>query len=103
MRDSVLPKAGAKITQAALADALDLSRFTVNQIITGHRRITADVALRLARVLGTTPDLWLDMQKRVDLFKALKKLEVEAPKLTILRSSVGGSQSADRPDRARAL
>jgi addiction module HigA family antidote len=87
LRDRVLRKPGAKITQEALADALDVSRFTVNQIINGHRAITADMAVRLAHVLGTSPDLWLDMQKRVDLFEAQRKLEAEAPNLTILRNS----------------
>jgi addiction module HigA family antidote len=87
LRDRVLRKPGAKITQEALADALDVSRFTVNQIINGHRAITADMAVRLAHVLGTSADLWLDMQKRVDLFEAHRKLEAEAPNLTVLRAA----------------
>jgi addiction module HigA family antidote len=87
LRDRVLRKPGAKITQEALADALDVSRFTVNQIINGHRAITADMAVRLAHVLGTSPDLWLDMQKRVDLFEAQQKFEAEAPSVTILRTA----------------
>ncbi len=85
LRDRVLRKLGARITQEALADALDVSRFTVNQIINGHRAITADMAVRLAFVLGTSPDLWLDMQKRVDLFEARRKLAHEMPKLVKLR------------------
>lgn len=89
LRDRVLRKPGAKITQEALADALDVSRFTVNQIINGHRAITADMAVRLAHVLGTSADLWLDMQKRVDLFEAQQKLEAEAPKLIVLRAAEG--------------
>ncbi|MGX9181803.1 HigA family addiction module antitoxin [Mesorhizobium sp. BHbdii] len=85
LRDRVLRKPGSRITQEALADALDVSRFTVNQIINGHRAITADMAVRLAFVLGTSPDLWLDMQKRVDLFDAYRKLTQKAPKLVKLR------------------
>tara|TARA_R110002020_G_scaffold161283_3_gene346236 strand:+ start:1967 stop:2296 length:330 start_codon:yes stop_codon:yes gene_type:complete len=85
LRDRVLRRPGAQITQEALADALSVSRFTVNQIVNGHRAITADMAVRLAHVLGTSPDLWLDMQKRVDLFEARQKLRAEAPSLTILR------------------
>lgn len=85
LRDRVLRRPGARITQEALADALDVSRFTVNQIINGHRAITADMAVRLAFVLGTSPDLWLDMQKRVDLFEARRKLADEMPKLAKLR------------------
>lgn len=87
LRDRVLHKPGARITQEELAEALDVSRFTVNQIINGHRAITADMAVRLAHVLGTSADLWLDMQKRVDLFEARRKLTVEAPTLKRLRES----------------
>jgi antitoxin HigA-1 len=86
LRDRVLRNPGARITQDALAEALDVSRFTVNQIINGHRAITADMAVRLAHVLGTSADLWLDMQKRVDLFEARRKLAEEAPTLTRLRT-----------------
>lgn len=85
LRDRVLRKPGSRITQEELADALDVSRFTVNQIINGHRAITADMAVRLAFVLGTSPDLWLDMQKRVDLFEARRKLADEMPNLIKLR------------------
>jgi len=85
LRDRVLRKKGSRITQETLADALDVSRFTVNQIINGHRAITAEMAVRLGVVLGTAPDLWLDMQKRVDLFEARRKLAEEAPKLVKLR------------------
>ena len=90
LRDRVLRKPGARITQEALAEALDVSRFTVNQIINGHRAITADMAVRLAHVLGTSADLWLDMQKRVDLFEARRKLALETPKLIRLREPEAG-------------
>jgi addiction module HigA family antidote len=87
LRDRVLRKPGARITQDVLADALDVSRFTVNQIINGHRSITADMAVRLAYVLGTSPEFWLDMQKRLDIFEAEHKMAEEAPKLTRLRTA----------------
>ena len=85
LRDRILRKAGSKITQETLADALDVSRFTVNQIINGHRAVTADMAVRLSYVLGTSPDLWLDMQKRVDLYEAHRKLAEDSPRLIALR------------------
>ncbi|RUW57029.1 addiction module antidote protein, HigA family [Mesorhizobium sp. M8A.F.Ca.ET.021.01.1.1] len=95
LRDRVLRKPGSRITQEALADALDVSRFTVNQIINGHRAITADMAVRLAFVLGTSPDLWLNMQKRVDLFDAYRRLAAKAPKLVKLRMEEADPLSSD--------
>jgi len=93
LRTKVLREGGGWITQHELADALRVSRFTVNQIINGHRAVTADMAVRLAYVLGTSPELWLHMQSRLDLFQAHRKLEQEAPPLVKLREA-----EADPPD-----
>lgn len=60
-----------ELTQRDLADALDVSYQTVNGIVNGRVGISAEMALKLARFLGTTPDLWLNMQKDVDLYRAL--------------------------------
>ncbi|MEW6078601.1 MAG: HigA family addiction module antitoxin [Thermodesulfobacteriota bacterium] len=59
------------ITQGQLASAMNVSRRTVNELCTGKRSITVDTALMLARVFGTTPDFWLNLQQRNDLWAAL--------------------------------
>jgi addiction module HigA family antidote len=59
------------ITQTAFAKRLGITHHRLNEIIRGKRGITTDTALRLARVLGTTPDLWLNMQQAVDLYDAM--------------------------------
>lgn len=58
------------ITITDLASASGLSRKHVSQIINGHVGITAATAVRFGRVFGTTPELWLNMQNRVDLYDA---------------------------------
>lgn len=60
------------ITQIDLAKHLGVSLQRLNTIIKGKRGVTADTALRLAKVLGTTPELWLNLQMAVDLWKAQK-------------------------------
>ena len=60
-----------EITQGQLASAMNVSRRTVNELCTGKRSITVDTALMLARVFGTTPDFWLNLQQRNDLWAAL--------------------------------
>ena len=50
-----------------LARAIGVDRARNKAIIDGKRDITADTALRLARFLGTTPELWLNLQKTYDL------------------------------------
>ena len=58
------------ITIAELASASGLSRKHLSRIVDGHVGITAETAVRFARVLGTTPELWLNPQNKVDLFDA---------------------------------
>jgi addiction module HigA family antidote len=59
------------ITQTAFAKHLGITHHRLNEIIRGKRAISTDTALRLSRVLGTTPDLWLNMQQAVDLYDAM--------------------------------
>lgn len=61
------------MTASALARELDVPVNRVTQILNGERGITADTALRLSRWLGTTPDLWLNLQSRYEL----RKVETE--------------------------
>jgi addiction module HigA family antidote len=59
------------ITQGQLGKAMGVSRRTVNEICTGKRAVTVDTALMLARVFGNTPDFWLNIQRRNDIWAAL--------------------------------
>ena len=59
------------ITQGELAAAMGVSRKTVNELCTDKRSVTADTALMLARVFGNTPDFWLNLQQRNDIWAAL--------------------------------
>lgn len=66
LREDVLPE--LSITQQKLADCLNLSRYTVAEILHERKAITPDMALRLAHFLGTTPECWLNMQRTLDLW-----------------------------------
>lgn len=59
------------ITQGQLAEAMGVSRKTVNELCTNRRSITADTALMLATVFGNSVDFWLKLQQRNDVWKAL--------------------------------
>lgn len=58
------------MTADALADALDMPTDTILVVLNGEGRLTADMALRLSRYLGTTPQLWLNLQKTFELRSA---------------------------------
>lgn len=60
-----------EITQGQLAKAMGVSRRTVNELCTGKRAVTVDTALMLAKVFDNTPDFWLNLQRRNDIWKVL--------------------------------
>ena len=59
------------LTQAALAQAMGVQRKHVNELCNERRNVTAATALILARVFGNSPDFWLNVQRRSDLWEAL--------------------------------
>jgi len=64
------------VSVTTAARKLRVSRQAFSAILNGRSGITADMALRLAKALGTSPDLWLGMQMQFDLWQAKQ----QAPK-----------------------
>ena len=58
------------MSATALARALAVPTNRVTAILKGQRGITADTALRLSRYFGTSPQLWLNLQKTFELRQA---------------------------------
>lgn len=56
------------LTVADLAQSLGVTRQTINEIVRGKRNLSADMCLRLARFFNTTPQFWMNMQAKVDLW-----------------------------------
>jgi addiction module HigA family antidote len=73
------------LTVSRLARALGVSRQTVNELLRERRALTPEMALRLARLFGNTPEFWLNAQRAVDLWdteRALKKRVQQIKPLT---------------------
>jgi addiction module HigA family antidote len=62
-----LDPAGISITDAA--QAMSVSRKTLSNIVNGHGRVTADIAMRLSLALGGSPESWLGHQAAYDLWE----------------------------------
>jgi addiction module HigA family antidote len=60
----------ASLTRKELAKRLGVSPRFVNELILERRAMSADMAIRLSRVFKTTPDIWMNLQKAVDLWDA---------------------------------
>lgn len=58
------------LTQRELADAIHVPYQRVNDIVNGRRGITPSTALRLAKYFNMTPDFWMNVQLRWDMYFA---------------------------------
>jgi addiction module HigA family antidote len=72
LREHYLKPRGLSV--AALARAVDHSYKHMSQIVNGKAAVEARLACKLAAVLGTTPEFWLNLQKAVDLWEARQSL-----------------------------
>jgi len=66
------------ISQNALAKRMGIHRMRVSQIVRGERSITADTAIRLGIVFGTTPQFWMNLQARNDLEVAKPRVDARS-------------------------
>lgn len=62
-----------ELGQVEAARQLDISLNRLNEIVRGKRGITADTALRLARLLKTSPQFWMRLQADWDLHQAIAR------------------------------
>ncbi len=77
LREDVLPALGR--TRAEIARLLGVSRQTLHAIVTERSPVTPEMALRLGKLCGNGPDLWLALQTRYDLerLREFKRSEIE--------------------------
>ena len=55
------------VSQHKLAMSMRVPPQRINEIVNKKRAITADTALRLSKVIGTTPEFWMSLQAQYDL------------------------------------
>lgn len=70
LREEFLPDFGLSVAQ--LAKKLGVSRQSANELIRERRAVSPEMALRLGRLFGTTPQYWLNLQRNVDLWDSLE-------------------------------
>ena len=70
------------LTQQGLADAIGVSRLTISEIVRGKRNITESMALRLAHLTKTMPEVWLNLQRNYSLWKVSHEEKAE---LTLIK------------------
>ena len=65
LREDVLPELAW--TQAELAERLRVSRQTVSDLLHERKSVTAEMAVRISRAVGGSPESWLHMQQALDI------------------------------------
>jgi len=83
LREDFLPDYG--LTVSGLAEALGVSRQSVNELIRERRAVSPEMALRLARLFGNSAEFWLNAQRAVDLWDAAQAMRTEVKRIKPLK------------------
>ena len=83
LREDFMPDYG--LTVVGLAEAAGVSRQSVNELLRERRAVSPEMALRLSRLFGNSPEFWLNAQRAVDLWGAAQKLKGEVSRIKPLR------------------
>jgi addiction module HigA family antidote len=75
LREEFMPDYDLTVTR--LAGALGVSRQTVNELLRERRALSPEMALRLSRLFGNSPEFWLNLQRAVDLWEAETAIKKE--------------------------
>jgi addiction module HigA family antidote len=85
LREDVIPALGRP--KAEIARLLGISRQTLYDILGERQPITATMALRIGKLCGNGPDIWIRLQNRHDIEKAQREMADEIAKIPTLREA----------------
>jgi len=85
LREDFLPDYG--LTVSGLAKALGVSRQTINEVLRERRAVSPEMALRLSRLFGNTPEFWLNAQRAVDLWEAARAIKTKVERIKPLSAA----------------
>lgn len=91
LREDFLPDYG--LTVSSLAEAVGVSRQSVNELLRERRSVSPEMALRLARLFGNSPEFWLNAQRAVDLWEAVQAIQNDVARITPLSAASDVSSS----------
>ena len=83
LREDILPE--INMSESRLAEHLNISRMTVNRLVNERQSVTPDMALRLGKLFGNSPDFWLNLQNAYDLKMAEHSMAMELKKIKPLQ------------------
>jgi len=85
LREDFLPDYG--LTVSSLAKALGVSRQTVNELLRERRAVSPEMALRLSRLFGNSPEFWLNAQHAAELWETAKNMKKKIERISPLSAA----------------
>jgi addiction module HigA family antidote len=73
VRQECLDPLGLTVTEAA--KALGVSRIALSELVNGRRGVSPEMAIRLAKAFGSTPEIWAGLQLHYDMARAMKNAD----------------------------
>jgi len=83
LREDFLPD--YRLTVAGLAEAVGVSRQSINELLRGRRGVSPEMALRLSRLFGNSAEFWLNAQRAVDLWDATQAIQEDVARIKPLQ------------------
>jgi addiction module HigA family antidote len=85
LREDFLPDFA--LTVSGLAEQLGVSRQTINELLRERRAVSPEMALRLSRLFGNSPEFWLNAQRAVDLWEATRSAKKKIDRIKPLNAA----------------
>ena len=79
LREDFMPDYGLSV--AKLAADVGVSRQSINELLRERRSVTPEMALRLARLFGNSPEFWLNAQRAIDLWDAAQTIKEDVARI----------------------
>ena len=79
LREDFMPD--YELSVSGLADALGVSRQSINELLRERRAVSPEMAIRLGRLFGNSAEFWLNAQRAVDLWEANQALKSEVSRI----------------------
>ena len=79
LREDFIPDYG--LTVSSLAKAVGVSRQSINELLRERRALSPEMALRLARLFGNSPEFWLNAQRAIDLWDASRAIKKDVARI----------------------
>jgi antitoxin HigA-1 len=83
LREDFLADFGLSVLQ--LAEAVGVSRQSINELLRGRLAVSPEMSLRLAKLFGNSPEFWLNAQRAVDLWDAAEAIKDDVARIKPLR------------------